>query len=666
MCYSISSSLESILRASLCAGILILVSHSTVVGQRAPGPDTQPKWDKIPEYQLRMDSFAADTLAEAVILSDFGSVSFRNDVDVVYDRHTRIKILSEAGYDWGTVSVLYRAEGGVQSVRNIKGQTFTTDENGKVQKHKMDKKSVFTEDVNGAIKRVRFTLPALEPGAVIEYSYQVISEGPQYMPNWQFQRSEPVLWSEFVAQIPAVYSYTQKRVGRHPLEVESVDELIGRNSNEMRWAMQDVPALREEPYMTTPDDYRSAIEFQLSGYMSNVGWTNYLVSWNEVAGELLSHPMFGGQMNASRAVRSQVEAVTAAANSARERLAKIYDFVVESVVWDESDGWLADTDMSQILDSKSGSRMEIHLLLIAMLREAGLDAYPVLISTRSNGQPIDEYPLLSQFNSSLVAVEFPSGRILLDGTDPLQPLGLLPADALNRRGWMVRESNSSWIPIDITHSYDHSIVVEGTLDADGMLSATVQSSSQGYAAVGNRRAMNSAGSADQFVKESLLDDLEDVVVETALATHLDSLSHDFEVEAQISIPAFAQTMGDFTFFTPVMPERFDRNPLRLPVRTFPVDTSYPRSISHTFTLELPAGWSTDVDELPKFVLVRLSREGGFFRREVKVADGTLTVETTFQIKRTLFEAHEYDELRSFFEDVVAAQHEQIVLSRTDS
>ncbi len=632
--------------------------------QDLPGPDTEAKWGKIPSSQLLMTSYAADTTAAAVILSDVGEVSFSNNLFVVYDRHTRIKILSDAGYDWGTVSVTYYAKGGTQTVRNVKGQTFTINDKGDVTRHKMDKEAVFTENIDGSFERIRFTLPALEPGAVLEYSYRVVSEGPQYMPSWQFQRSEPVLWSEFKAEIPLVYAYTRKIVGTHPFAVESLEEITSREIKNLRWAMSDLPALREEAYMTTPNDYRAALDFQLSGYISNVGWTEYLTSWNELAGELMTLPQFGGQLAGSRDVKSQVETVTMAATTPREKMEQIYDFVSKSITWDQSDGVLVDQNISSVLKTGSGSRPEINLLLTAMLREAGLDAHPVLISTRSHGQPIEEYPLLSQFNSTLVAVEFPRDRILMDATNPMRPLNLLPTDALNRRGWLVKASKPSWIPIELKERYDHTIRIDGALNVDGSLTATLRSSSRGYAAVGNRRELVDAGSAGSFIINSMLEDLVDATIDSSYVANLDSVANDLHVTADFSAPTFAQSTGDFMFFTPVLIERFDENPLKPQERTFPVDTSFPISTSYTFRLQLPDEWAVDKDELPGTVLTRLPRDGGFFRREVQVEDDALIVKSVFALNNTYFEPHVYSELRTFFDTVVAAQNEQIIVIRT--
>ena len=45
--------------------------------------------------------------------------------------------------------------------------------------------------------------------------------------------------------------------------------------------------------------------------------------------------------------------------------------------------------------------MLLQILLVSMLRDVGLEAHPVLISTRSHGQVVQVYPLLSQFNDVL-------------------------------------------------------------------------------------------------------------------------------------------------------------------------------------------------------------------------------------------------------------------------
>ena len=91
-------------------------------------------------------------------------------------------------------------------------------------------------------------------------------------------------------------------------------------------------------------------------------------------------------------------------------------------------------------------------MLTAMLRFAGLEAHPVLISTRENGQPIQLYPILGQFNHVLTHVKIGAQEYLLDATEPLRPHSILPVAALNGNGWLVHKKTPRWINIPATGS----------------------------------------------------------------------------------------------------------------------------------------------------------------------------------------------------------------------
>jgi hypothetical protein len=102
------------------------------------GPEQQPpKWGEIPQEHLDMDRYAPDSSAAAVILADYGKVFFEDDLDMVFERHTRIKILTEAGYEWGNVTISYLAEDRTQRVKDIEGRTYYAAGDGRVDTHKM-------------------------------------------------------------------------------------------------------------------------------------------------------------------------------------------------------------------------------------------------------------------------------------------------------------------------------------------------------------------------------------------------------------------------------------------------------------------------------------------------------------------------------------------------
>ena len=622
------------------------------------------KWGKIPQAQLAMKDFPADTNATAVILSDVGRVSFRRGYEIVFERHRRIKILSEAAYDdWGTHKIIYRAEDRTQRVRGIKGQTFTTGPDGSVKRHKMRKDAIFTEDLDGEYERIRFTLPALEPGAIVEYRYQIMSKYPTFLESWAFQYSEPTLWSEYQAEIPDALRYVMVTIGMD-FDVKESERMVGPSGSGMahRWAMQDVEALREEPFMTTPNDYRAQIRFQLSSYYEAGHTTQFMQTWDVVAKELMDRNDFGRRLDKGRAVRRQVETITAGLTDPEAKMRAIYDYLRTTIEWDGRVGFLMDQELGDVLKKKKGSSPEIALLQVAMMREAGLEAHPVLISTRDYGTVLELYPLLTQFNDVLTYVEAGGKTYLLDACDPLRPYSLLPTSALNGKGWLVREGRAEWIPIEASGRYKQLSSITAELDATGSLKGALDASATQYSALIQRAALKDAADEETFVRETLLDNLDGVEIATYELKNADDVDKLFDAEVEFELPVYAQAAGDFIYLNPVLLGRQGENPLRLPNRTFPVDLAYPRDLSYTMELKLPDGF--EVQEVPENKLVRLSSGGGKFSRFFQVEDGVLQMRMRFTLAKSRFDPRHYRELRAFFDEVIAAEQEQVVLKRT--
>lgn len=689
--------------------VLFLIGLSAGPSFAQDRPDDKPpKWGEIPQEHLEMNVYAPDSNAAVVILSDYGNLYFNDDLEMIFERHTRIKILSEAGYDWGTVSIPYVAECKMQQVKDIKGRTYLAAEGGRVEMHEMKKGAIFKEDVDGIWKQVRFTLPALQPGAVIEYRYKINSLDPRYFADWAFQKSEPVLRSEYRAEIPEIYRYVTLFKGRQQPDVAeqkpysrtmrwtitlSESRPFGARSfgalhastevegTKYRWVMREVLALRREPFMTTPEDFRAKIRFELaeigqpSAQMVQITYqgetmdipasqlpvTPVMTSWNQLAAELMDSKHFGKQVGRHRAVREQAQAVVDGLSDPREKMQAIYDYLRTTMAWTGQRGVIPGRDLDDALAARSADSPEIALLLVSMLREVGLEAHPALISTRSHGQIWHLYPLLSHFNDVLAYVEIDSVGYVLDATDPLRPHTLLPHEALNSSGFLVRHPNPTWVDLLPAEPYRHQRFLNATLDASGQLNGTIQASDGGYSALDNRRALKDAESPDAFVQGVLLDGLDEAIIDSCSVINEEKVAEQLKTEATFSAPAYAQVAGDFIYFNPTPLGRLGENPLRLPERAFPVDLAYPRQRVYTFQLKLPEGYA--VQEAPQSVRFLLPEGGGMYQRLIQVQGDVLSIQSQFVIKRTVFEPERYEQLRSFFEQVVATEVEQVVLKR---
>ncbi len=176
------------------------------------------KLGDVSKQDIEMTVYDADPNADAVILCDYGYLTFSYNIkegqwENQLKRICRIKILNDDGYEWATEQIsLYDDNNTEQSISGIKGFTYNI-ENGKVQKTKLSKDDIFKEKTSKNYNRVKFTMPNVKEGSVVEFSYTVFSNYITILDQWQFQRSIPVKWSEYKVCIPEYLTYLKNSQG---------------------------------------------------------------------------------------------------------------------------------------------------------------------------------------------------------------------------------------------------------------------------------------------------------------------------------------------------------------------------------------------------------------------------------------------------------------------
>ncbi len=615
-----------------------------------------------------MTTFQADTNATAVILADYGDVGFRVRGGMEMKRHMRVKILSEAAYDdWGTVTLTYVHANRAQRIDDLRAQTVIVGPNGEIERHKLEKDAIFEEKANDDLRRIRFTFPALQPGAVIEYSYTLRFNNPVFLPSWAFQRGEPTLYSEYRVEAPEQLRYVFTMRGTHPFSARE-QETLNRPSGAQtryRWVMEDIPALRTEPFMTTPDDYRTKLEIQLSAYMKANGTMEpFLSTWPKLAEELIASDDFGRQIDPRGRIREITQELVQGLPlpTPEAKLDTIYTYLTTNVEWDGYNAVFVDNDVEKVLEKGKGSAAEINLLLVAMLRAADIVAHPMLISTRANGQVLQVYPMVSQFNYTIAYVEIGDSVRLLDATDPLRPHTLLPTRAIVDEGWMLRETGANWLPARTEGKYVHQAQLVGDLTETGDLNGTLTTVDDGYSALFKRHTIDEDGE-DAYINDHVLEGLDAVTVDSFHVDHAEAIDQRLRTTIAFSAPAHGQAAADRIYISPKLTDRIEENPLRLPERTFPLDLTYARDYSYSLQLSLPEGYIAE--ELPRNTRVMLPERAGMYMRAVEVKEGKLTMMTRFSVRTSYFPPELYDELRSFYDQVVAAEAEVVVLKKTD-
>ncbi|MGK0365312.1 MAG: hypothetical protein ACI85O_002378, partial [Saprospiraceae bacterium] len=225
------------------------------------------KFGKIPSEDLKMTVYEQDTSAAAVVLGETGNLFFEfsgGKTQVHLNVHRRIKILNRSGFDEGDISIYYNNKG---SVNGLKVKAFNPDGSEQTLK----KSDIFDEKISDYYSAKKFSVPGLTEGSIIDYRYSLVSESTFSLRRWFFQEDIPVRYSEYTLKIPEWYNYVNLKTGSGIQEDppnkrnETISYIEGgaKGGSEQltldfittRYYAENLPAMKEESFVTTMEDY---------------------------------------------------------------------------------------------------------------------------------------------------------------------------------------------------------------------------------------------------------------------------------------------------------------------------------------------------------------------------------------------------------------------------
>lgn len=649
--------------------LFLTVLSVSVFAQNAP-----IEWGEIPIADLEMKTFPQDSNASAVILCDYGESKFDNQLNLVFYHHIRIKILTEKGFGWGTHSVVIVTDDKAEDIDDIEGITYSLDDKGEIVKNELDGDEIFEEKVTDTRTRYRFTLPGLKPGCVIEYRYTIKTDRWNYIRDWDFQHSETVLWSEYRVQFPRrSFGFAFAKQGYEYWEIDDENEVsqifespasgyLGEkivNCILRRWVVKNAPAIRNEPFVTTTDDYINKVEIQLAGYsLIGTGVRKFLNEWDVLIKELLESDKFGEAIDVTSDVKKLAAEITKDLTSPLEKMKAIYNWVSKSIVSTSQNRVFIDKEVDDVLELKKGSNAEITILLLSLLKAAEIQADPVILSTRDNGKIQDMYPMVSQFNYVMARAQIDSKPYYLDATNPLRPYDLLPVRVLNVKGLVIKPTSIHWVTFisdKQNHSKSHIDII---IKEDGSLIGKLEDSFSEYKSLSIRSDLSNKKDID-IAKEELGTESLGLTIDSVEISGKDSLKAPVFIRAHISSPDYVQQNNGIIYLNPYLIHRLKDNPFKLKERKFPVDFSYIKSETQVINIAIPTGYEVKEALTDKFFQVKNFVS---FSRLVSVENNMMTIVNKLEIKSTEIAAQYYNDLRSFYSQIVDLQSEQIVLA----
>lgn len=644
--------------------------------------------------ELKMEKYDLNPDAEAVVLCDYGYRAYKFDLNEMQWKHElkricRIKILSDEGYDWATESITLYDYGGIkEELGQLKGYTHTL-ENGKIVETKLGKDNIFKEKVSDRNQRVKFTLPNVKAGSVIEFQYTISSNYLTIIEPWYFQHAIPVKHSEYIIRIPEYLTYFPNASGFekfHVYETEIVsnfisqmsrnrDRLTGQTTNVStgkldytdqitHYVAKDMPALKDEAFVGNSDNYLQSIGYQLSAYKSLNGQIETVLgNWADIIKNLCDeNENFGSNMRVRSFYKDITDPIMEKYQKPEERMAAVYAFVSNFMKWDDRNRYIPSQNIKKSFDDRTGSSADINGLLVSMLRAVEVDAVPVIMSTVSNGQVHPVYPMLEDYNYMIAKATIGNDYILMDATEKDMPIGLLPTRCLNQRGYAITKEKSGWVDLRPQNGADKTVVCMLKIGEDGVLSGTVSDKSEGYSGLSIRRKLRLDGEEkyiEDFHSSHTQWAIKDIKIDAP-----ESINEPVKKTIDVDLSGQGEAMGNMIYINPIITGKIAENPFKQEERKFPIEFIIPIKNSYMLNLEIPEGY--EIDELPQQVNIRTSDKSAHLRYLVQLNGNRLQIVHSWGVDKTFYPAESFKELKEFYSLLVAKQGEQIVLKKVEA
>ena len=619
------------------------------------------EWGEISEDVLKMTEFAPDPEADAVIIFDIADIRFTQELNLETFRHTRVKILSEAGKEYATVKIPYWYEDNLVSIEAV---CYHSDG----EEFELDSDEIYDEG-SGNWRQKVFAIPGVEVGSVIEYSYVVRSEYIYRLEPWSFQNEEYTLLSRLSVIIPTGFEYGALQMNIHAKDLDAKREEVYDNSSgyaekvaKYTWIMRDIPSIKLEPYMTAVHDYYAQILFQVKSYHRRNINLNFAINWNDIARTVSKQyePLFeqdgGIEDFTGQLIANTQDLVT--------RAKLIYEYI-RTEIKPSKENALFSQDLKQpdeVFATKTGSSNERNLLLINMLRHASLNAYPLLISTRDHGRLFADWVQLQQFNRVLACLLINNNVWFLDTSDRFCPFGHLTPQSCVDEGLLVRDEEGVIVllrPIDFDSKT--TISTDAQLSIQGDMLATTEFKFEGYDAVKARNDINNRD-ITAYLKEKLEDISENAILDTFSCSNTDSLENPLIINAVYRLPGYMQILEHLHYFTLPYFTGIDKNPFIRQTRSFPIDFPYMFTESEVVRIHLPGELSlSSVPKREKLDLKALLFSKIFFT----LKDG-FESRRSFGVKTKTVSNSRYNDLKLIYDSIVNSDQTQIVLNQIKS
>ena len=531
----------------------------------------------------------------------------------------------------------------------------------------VDKKDIQDTEQSGEMniydpqgRAVKVTFANLAVGDAIDLTYKLTRITPTrvgfFNDIFAFQSSEPMMSASYTVDGPAALPLTSQVY--HPERTTKIDQTKSKAGDRIlyKWAVKSVPQLVSEPAMN------HSTEMPILVVSTDPSWQHFSAWWGKLT---------EAQLEATPDMKAKVKELTKDAKSDDDKIKALYDFVAQDIRYrglgvGPRTGYTP-RKAAETYTSRWGVCRDVSILLTSMLRESGIQAYPVITNV---GDPVLPKIAYDGFNHAIVALPKKGGGWTYLDPTAKNNTSLLPGYEAEQDTLVatVKGEPLTRIPAaDPTVNLGHAVATT-TVNADGSMKSKIKLETKGMfdLIVRSVAAMMSDDEQKEMIEGLLHRAWPDAKLDKLEVTSALALFTPMEVNVEISVPNAAPKTGDYrllrTLVTSgalgivenVLPQALGS----LPTRKFGLDAKLTFQYDQTETVTLPP--NTKVIALPNGA--KASNSVSQLAASCTKKDATtLTCQRTFQLKSRHVDPTAYKALRGAVASLAQTARQPVIL-----
>jgi transglutaminase-like putative cysteine protease/tetratricopeptide (TPR) repeat protein len=595
--------------------------------------------------------------AGALILSCDEKIEITRSDTQVSSMHYIVKILNERGKkDFSETQIDYDStyeKVELEYARTIKPDGTVVDVGSR---HIRDVSKYMNFPLYSNARVYIISFPEITENAVVEYKLRIyrnqLINKKDFVMSYPVQSSEPIISAQFSLQLPETKPLHIKTLNAEYNTFKAELAPLVRKEDGMvmyRWQFSAIPQIIPEANMPAFVQITPVLLFS-----SFDSWQDIYAWWWQLARD---------KIKADAAIQAKVKELTGQLASEEEKIRALYNFCAQKIRYVAVEYGQAGYEPHQagdIFKNKYGDCKDQAILLVTMLRQAGLSAYPVLIATKEYFNLNPDFPSV-MFNHCIAAVLFKERVVFLDPTAETCSFDDLPGLDQNRRVLLCADDKYE---IHTTPLYParHNLVRQG-------VTITLHNDESIY----SKKSVVTSGAYDQaqrywllytppqLISESLQEKIQEISIGAKLLDYsienLNDLNQPVVLKYEFNGSEYLTAAGSLR----IIPQLagVDNSLVAKEKRDFPIDFTILDSRETEFTIEFPDNFS--VKYMPDNVVEdsKWLKFTALYQRQ----DNKINFKQTVELKENTVPTEQYSEFKNFFEGLAKKLKQRIVLEK---